>query len=220
MSFPPRSAASSKPRCARASASCAPTSPPSSTQDDPRLVGLRNRMEETDDWAAADAMAAQDIALVSRDLAELADVEQALARIADGSYGECADCGNPIPYARLAAYPAAKRCVALPGSAERLETRPQVAGRRARRRVARVAAISGRRGVSAAAPPRRRASRREAREPGEELAVPEPRVLRLQDPVVLVGKVDEPRGDVLRLQRIEVLQSPASRARDSRARRG
>jgi len=28
------------------------------TQDDPRLVGLRNRMEDTDDWAAADAMAA------------------------------------------------------------------------------------------------------------------------------------------------------------------
>src|SRR5574340_1762812 len=65
-------------------------------QDDPRLVGLRNRMEDTDDWAVADAMAAQDITLVSRDLAELANVEAALTRFADGSYGECADCGNPI----------------------------------------------------------------------------------------------------------------------------
>jgi RNA polymerase-binding transcription factor len=82
------------------------------TQDDPRLVGLRNQMEDTDDWAAADAMAAQDIALVSRDLAELANVEQALARMADGTYGECVDCANPIPYPRLAAYPAARRCVA------------------------------------------------------------------------------------------------------------
>lgn len=82
------------------------------TQDDPRLVGLRNRMEDTDDWAAADAMAAHDITLVSRDLAELANVEQALRRLEDGSYGECVDCGNAIPYARLAAYPAAKRCVA------------------------------------------------------------------------------------------------------------
>src|SRR4051794_18093120 len=81
------------------------------TQDDPRLVGLRNRMEETDDWAAADAMAAQDIALVSRDLAELANVEQALARIADATYGDCLDCSRPIPYPRLAAYPAARRCV-------------------------------------------------------------------------------------------------------------
>jgi DnaK suppressor protein len=89
------------------------------TQDDPRLVGLRNRMEDTDDWAAADAMAAQDIALVSHDLAELTEVEQALARLADGSYGECVDCGNPIPHARLYAYPTATRCVACQ---ERRET--------------------------------------------------------------------------------------------------
>ena len=91
------------------------------TQDDPRLVGLRNRMEDTDDWAAADAMAAHDIALVSRDLAELATVEQALARIADGTYGECGDCGSTIPYERLAAYPAATRCVGCQENAERRE---------------------------------------------------------------------------------------------------
>ena len=91
------------------------------TQDDPRLVGLRNRMEDTDDWAAADAMAAQDIALVSRDLSELANVEQALARLGDGSYGECVDCGNAIPYQRLAAYPAARRCVSCQEIQERRE---------------------------------------------------------------------------------------------------
>jgi RNA polymerase-binding protein DksA len=89
------------------------------TQEDPRLVGLRNRMEDTDDWAVADAMAAQDITLVSRDLAELANVEQALARLADGTYGECSDCGNAIPFPRLAAYPAARRCVACQETAEK-----------------------------------------------------------------------------------------------------
>ncbi|HSV17174.1 MAG TPA: TraR/DksA C4-type zinc finger protein [Casimicrobiaceae bacterium] len=82
------------------------------TQDDPRLVGLRNRLEETDDWAVADMMAEQDIALVSRDLTELAEVEAALARMADGTYGECSECGQPIPVARLTAYPTARRCVA------------------------------------------------------------------------------------------------------------
>lgn len=91
------------------------------TQDDPRLVGLRNRMQDTDDWAAADAMAAHDITLVSRDLAELANVEQALARVNAGSYGECVDCGSAIPYARLAAYPAAMRCVTCQEVAERRE---------------------------------------------------------------------------------------------------
>jgi DnaK suppressor protein len=88
------------------------------TQDDPRLVGLRNRLEDTDDWAVADAMAHQDIALVSRDLAELAEVEAAIARLADGSYGECADCGMTIPSARLLAYPTARRCVACQEAAE------------------------------------------------------------------------------------------------------
>ena len=88
------------------------------TQDDPRLVGLRNRMEDTDDWAVADTMAAMDIAEVSRDLTVLADIEAALARIKDGSYGECVDCGVEIAYARLAAYPAAKRCVACQEVAE------------------------------------------------------------------------------------------------------
>ena len=92
------------------------------TQDDPRLVGLRNRMEDTDDWAVADAMASMDISLVSRDLAVLAEIEGALGRLADGSYGECIDCGAEIPYARLAAYPAAIRCVACQS---RLEAREQ-----------------------------------------------------------------------------------------------
>ena len=91
------------------------------TQDDPRVVGLRNPKEDTDDWAAADAMAAQDITLVSRDLAELANVEQALARMADATYGECVDCASPIPYPRLAAYPAARRCVACQEFEEKRE---------------------------------------------------------------------------------------------------
>jgi phage/conjugal plasmid C-4 type zinc finger TraR family protein len=87
-------------------------------QDDPRVVGMRNRKEDTDDWAAADAMANLDIANVSHELAELTEVEAALARLARGGYGECVDCGADIPRARLEAYPAAKRCV---GCQERAE---------------------------------------------------------------------------------------------------
>ncbi|MBU6483333.1 MAG: TraR/DksA C4-type zinc finger protein [Betaproteobacteria bacterium] len=98
------------------------------TQDDPRLVGLRNRMEDTDDWATADAMAAQDIAQVSHDLAELTQVEQALARMADGSYGACVDCGRPIPQARLYAYPTATRCVACQERREATERRSGPSG--------------------------------------------------------------------------------------------
>src|SRR5467141_5340148 len=49
-------------------------------------------------------------------------------------------------------------------------------------------------------------ARIEAPEPGEELAVPQARVLRLEDPVVLVGKVEQTRWYFLRLERVVVLQ--------------
>lgn len=41
----------------------------------------------------------------------LAKVEEALARIADGSYGTCEACGQAIPVARLEALPYTKLCV-------------------------------------------------------------------------------------------------------------
>lgn len=61
---------------------------------------------------------AQVAALLERARGRLADVELALARIADGSYGACQRCGQPISAGRLAARPAAStciRCAAAPG---------------------------------------------------------------------------------------------------------
>jgi RNA polymerase-binding transcription factor DksA len=78
---------------------------------DERVVGLRNRLDETDDWAVADALAELDIAGLRHALKELADVDNALARLSDDSYGICIDCGEPIAPARLIAYPTAMRCI-------------------------------------------------------------------------------------------------------------
>ena len=41
----------------------------------------------------------------------LAEVEGALARIADGAYGTCSSCGRPILVERLVALPTATSCV-------------------------------------------------------------------------------------------------------------
>jgi DnaK suppressor protein len=41
----------------------------------------------------------------------LTEVEAALKRIEDGTYGKCIDCGEPIPEKRLEAIPWASRCV-------------------------------------------------------------------------------------------------------------
>jgi len=47
-----------------------------------------------------------------RDRDELAQVEAALSRLNSGAYGDCADCGEPIPLERLRVQPAALRCTA------------------------------------------------------------------------------------------------------------
>ncbi|GAA1821880.1 TraR/DksA family transcriptional regulator [Agromyces salentinus] len=43
--------------------------------------------------------------------AELADVDRAIARIANGSYGVCTNCGKRITVARLDARPTAELCI-------------------------------------------------------------------------------------------------------------
>jgi DnaK suppressor protein len=49
--------------------------------------------------------------------AKLRDVERALAKLDEGSYGTCDNCGGPIGAERLAAIPSAVRCVACASSA-------------------------------------------------------------------------------------------------------
>jgi RNA polymerase-binding protein DksA len=42
---------------------------------------------------------------------EIAEIQAALARIDEGTYGVCASCGEDVPLARLTAMPTARRCV-------------------------------------------------------------------------------------------------------------
>lgn len=48
--------------------------------------------------------------------ARLGEVDRALLRIEEGTYGFCVQCGDPIPGERLAARPAADRCVSCAAS--------------------------------------------------------------------------------------------------------
>jgi len=50
-------------------------------------------------------------ALAKSLLDTLADVEHALEKFADSSYGTCESCGKPIAPARLEAKPAARLCI-------------------------------------------------------------------------------------------------------------
>jgi DnaK suppressor protein len=82
-------------------------------------LGFANQSKITDDDALADAAAEMDVAMVIRESRELQEIEAALARIADGSYGICADCGGEIGSARLKANPTAKRCLHCQENSER-----------------------------------------------------------------------------------------------------
>ena len=52
-----------------------------------------------------------EFAIDAHEMAELAAIDAALARISAGVYGECVDCGCDIPQARLHANPEALRCI-------------------------------------------------------------------------------------------------------------
>jgi hypothetical protein len=62
--------------------------------------------------ARVDAEGAQDLGVLDRAEAELEDVERALQRLDDGSYGTCEVCGEAIGDDRLAGSPVTRRCPA------------------------------------------------------------------------------------------------------------
>ena len=55
---------------------------------------------------------AQTAALLDRTEHRIGELDRALERIADGTYGACAVCGRPIGAERLAARPDATTCIA------------------------------------------------------------------------------------------------------------
>jgi RNA polymerase-binding transcription factor DksA len=65
------------------------------------------------------SLARPDVTSICTDIVR--EIDGALDRMADGSYGYCTLCGRPIPAARLRALPYAAECVACKRQME-LET--------------------------------------------------------------------------------------------------
>lgn len=61
----------------------------------------------------------KDLSILEQVEAELADVEHALRRLDDGTYGTCEVCGKVIPDDRLEAMPATRLCLEHQAAAER-----------------------------------------------------------------------------------------------------
>jgi len=60
------------------------------------------------------------LAEAERDTAELRNIHAALARMDSGDYGQCIQCGEQIPHARLLANPHTLRCLACATASEQV----------------------------------------------------------------------------------------------------
>jgi len=91
-------------------------------------AGVRNRAEVAEEHFAhpedspAQVSSERDLefALNERETAELCEIAAALERLDLGTYGQCTDCGSPIPTLRLQALPEASRCITCQERAEQL----------------------------------------------------------------------------------------------------
>jgi len=75
------------------------------------MEGLAGPAPDAGDESVATLIGDLARADAGRDVSELQGLEAARSRIAEGSYGSCADCGGDIDIERLRVNPTAVRCI-------------------------------------------------------------------------------------------------------------
>jgi RNA polymerase-binding transcription factor DksA len=79
--------------------------------DEEQYGELAGQVHDSGDESVADLLSDINTAVISQSIKALREVEAAQERIREGYYGRCEDCEVEIPYERLRAYPAARRCI-------------------------------------------------------------------------------------------------------------
>jgi DnaK suppressor protein len=85
--------------------------------------------KESADFALRDGMAEMALKLGDQESQMVGDIDQALMRIEEGSYGTCGRCGRPIDERRLEAMPTARydaECQAAIEAAKGMNARPSL----------------------------------------------------------------------------------------------
>lgn len=93
-------------------------------QLDGRADSLPPAFDDGRDEPANDALRDVDVAEVARRSTALAEVEAALQRVADGTFGVCLRCGEAIDSMRLQAAPHSSSCLQCQAAAERGQAGP------------------------------------------------------------------------------------------------
>ena len=73
------------------------------------------------DWAVVDISEDVNLMRLAAHRKALHDIDEALRKISEGSYGICEECGEEIGAKRLSVLPAATLCVSCQGNKEQLE---------------------------------------------------------------------------------------------------
>lgn len=93
--------------------------------DEDQYQAIADRVGDFEEKSVADLFTDIDLSEIDRDVAELKDVEAALTAIAEGTYGVCIDCEEPIPVERLEKLPSARRCRNCQERFEHADPRPR-----------------------------------------------------------------------------------------------
>jgi|JI10StandDraft_1071094.scaffolds.fasta_scaffold358231_3 RNA polymerase-binding protein DksA len=91
---------------------------------DEQSIELANRVHDAGDESFAHLLSDLEAVRLDRHVFEYREIDAAVERLDDGSYGECADCGTDIPVERLRVAPAARCCVACQTRREHDATHP------------------------------------------------------------------------------------------------
>jgi len=78
--------------------------------DEQHFIDLAGLVHDIEEESVADLLVDLDLTIVDMHIEEIRQIDAALIRMAEGSYGGCVDCGDEIPVERLKAYPIATRC--------------------------------------------------------------------------------------------------------------
>lgn len=76
-----------------------------------QFANLAGQVHDAGEESLADLLVDVNQAEIARDVQELREIERAQARITEGTYGRCTECGEEITRARLEANPSAQRCI-------------------------------------------------------------------------------------------------------------
>jgi DnaK suppressor protein len=76
------------------------------------------------DRASWESEANRDLRIRDRERKLVEKIDEALSRIADGTFGECEECGEMISIGRLKARPVTTLCIGCKAEQERRESKP------------------------------------------------------------------------------------------------